>query len=78
MKLHNYPLQKLEKNLAMDYKIPILKTITYRILGSLTSMTIAYATTNDYMVGVAVGSADLIIKPIIYYIHELLWQKKNP
>lgn len=61
----------------MDYKIPILKTITYRILGSLTSMIIAYATTKDFAVGVAIGSADLILKPIIYYIHELLWQKKN-
>jgi len=61
----------------MDYKVPILKTITYRILGSLTSMVIAYATTKDFAVGVAIGSADLILKPIIYYIHELLWQKKN-
>jgi uncharacterized membrane protein len=62
----------------MDYKIPILKTITYRILGSLTSMVIGYATTKDFAVGIAIGSADLILKPIIYYIHELLWQKKNP
>jgi uncharacterized membrane protein len=61
----------------MDYKIPILKTITYRILGSLTSMIIGYATTKDFAIGVAIGSADLILKPIIYYIHELLWQKKN-
>ena len=61
----------------MDYKVPILKTITYRILGSLTSMVIGYATTKDFSVGVAIGSADLILKPIIYYIHELLWQKKN-
>ena len=61
----------------MDYKIPILKTITYRILGSLTSMIIGYATTKDFAIGVAIGSADLLLKPIIYYIHELLWQKKN-
>jgi len=61
----------------MDYKIPILKTITYRILGSLTSMVIGYATTKDFAIGVAIGSADLLLKPIIYYIHELLWQKKN-
>jgi uncharacterized membrane protein len=40
-------------------------------------MVIAYATTKDFAVGVAIGSADLILKPIIYYIHELLWQKKN-
>jgi len=77
MILLKFPLQKLEKNLTMDYKVPILKTITYRILGSLTSMVIGYATTKDFSVGVAIGSADLLLKPIIYYIHELLWQKKN-
>jgi uncharacterized membrane protein len=62
----------------MDYKIPILKTITYRILGSMTSMAITYAASNDFALGITIGSADLILKPIIYYIHELLWQKKNP
>jgi uncharacterized membrane protein len=40
-------------------------------------MVIGYATTKDFSVGVAIGSADLLLKPIIYYIHELLWQKKN-
>jgi uncharacterized membrane protein len=40
-------------------------------------MVIGYATTKDFAVGVAIGSADLLLKPIIYYIHELLWQKKN-
>jgi uncharacterized membrane protein len=61
----------------MDFQKPLYKTITYRILGSLTSFLIGYGTTGDFNVGVTIGSADLILKPIIYYIHELLWQKKN-
>jgi uncharacterized membrane protein len=61
----------------MDFQKPLYKTITYRILGSLTSFLIGYASTGDFNVGVTIGSADLILKPIIYYIHELLWQKKN-
>ncbi len=56
MILLKFRLQKLEKNLAMDYKIPILKTITYRILGSLTSMVIGYATTKDFAVGIAIAT----------------------
>jgi uncharacterized membrane protein len=61
----------------MDFQKPLYKTVTYRILGSLTSFLIGYGTTGDFNVGVTIGSADLILKPIIYYIHELLWQKKN-
>jgi uncharacterized membrane protein len=61
----------------MDFQKPLYKTITYRILGSLTSFLIGYGSTGDFNVGVTVGSADLLLKPIIYYIHELLWQKKN-
>ncbi|MFY8161461.1 MAG: DUF2061 domain-containing protein [Candidatus Kapaibacteriota bacterium] len=61
----------------MDFQKPLYKTITYRILGSLTSFLIGYGSTGDFNVGVTIGSADLILKPIIYYIHELLWQKKN-
>ena len=61
----------------MDFQKPLYKTITYRILGSLTSFLIGYGSTGDFNIGVTVGSADLLLKPIIYYIHELLWQKKN-
>ena len=61
----------------MDFHKPLYKTITYRILGSLTSFLIGYGSTGNFNVGVTIGSADLILKPIIYYIHELLWQKKN-
>ena len=61
----------------MDFQKPLYKTVTYRVLGSLTSFLIGYGTTGDFNVGDTIGSADLILKPIIYYIHELLWQKKN-
>lgn len=61
----------------IDIQRPILKTITYRILGSITSLGIAYLTTGSFSVGVIVGSADLIIKPIIYFFHELIWEKNK-
>lgn len=60
---------------GLDIQRPILKTITYRILGSLTSMTIGYLTTNDFTIGVIVGSADLLVKPVIYFLHEIIWEK---
>jgi uncharacterized membrane protein len=41
----------------------ILKTISYRILGTLTTVIIAYS----------VG--ELVLKPVIYFLHERLWYK---
>jgi uncharacterized membrane protein len=53
----------------------IAKTISYRILGSATSFILAYLATNDYKVGIGVGMGDLLIKPMIYFIHERIWRK---
>jgi uncharacterized membrane protein len=53
----------------------ILKTISYRFLGTLTTVVAAY------YIGVPIGTAsllgigELIIKPIIYFIHERVWYK---
>jgi uncharacterized membrane protein len=53
----------------------IAKTISYRILGSATSFILAYLATNDYKVGIGVGMGDLLIKPMIYFLHERIWRK---
>ena len=53
----------------------IVKTISYRILGSATSFILAYLATNDYKVGIGVGMGDLLIKPMIYFLKERIWRK---
>ncbi len=58
----------------IDKKL-ILKTITYRMLGSMTSMCIGFFATKSFTIGVSIGAADLLVKPIIYYFHELLWRR---
>jgi len=47
----------------------ILKTISYRIIGSLTTVIIAL------MIGIPIGLGELTIKPIIYFLHERLWYR---
>ena len=53
----------------------ITKTITYRIFGTLTSFAIGYVVSGDYKVGLSVGIGDLLIKPLVYFIHERVWRK---
>jgi uncharacterized membrane protein len=59
----------------MRIKIPILKTITYRVLGTLTTYCIAYFASGSVQIGMAVGLTDLVIKPLLYLLHEIVWQK---
>jgi uncharacterized membrane protein len=58
-----------------DLKIHILKTITYRILGTLVTILSAYFLGATIQVSALLGLGELILKPIIYFIHERIWFK---
>lgn len=53
----------------------ILKTISYRILGTLTTVTIAYSLGASLEVSSMLGVGELVLKPIIYFLHERFWYK---
>jgi uncharacterized membrane protein len=53
----------------------ILKTISYRILGTLTTVTIAYSLGASLKVSSMLGVGELVLKPVIYFLHERLWYK---
>ena len=59
----------------VNLKISLYKTVTYRLCGSATSAAITYLVTGDIKVSSAIGVGDLLLKPIIYFIHELIWQR---
>ena len=52
------------------------KTITWRIIATTTSITIAYTITGSIGIGFTIGLAETIIKSILYYLHEKYWEKK--
>jgi len=53
----------------------ILKTISYRFLGTLTTVTVAYSLGASIEVSSLLGIGEILIKPIIYFIHERVWYK---
>ena len=53
----------------------IAKTISYRILSTLIGFIIMWWVSGSIKVGAAFGVAELIYKPIQYYIHERIWYK---
>ncbi len=54
-------------------KRTIAKTITWRILASLTTFIIAWILTGDILIGASIGSLEAIAKIFLYYFHERIW-----
>ena len=53
----------------------IVKTISYRIVSTLIGFLLMWLISGSIKVGAAFGIAELVYKPIQYYIHERVWYK---
>jgi uncharacterized membrane protein len=53
----------------------ILKTISYRILGTITTFSVSYVLTGSVKIASTLGVTELLIKPIVYFLHERVWYK---
>jgi uncharacterized membrane protein len=62
-------------SIGIDKKRHIAKTISYRVLSTLIGFLIMWAISGSIKVGAAFGVAEIVYKPIQYYIHERIWYK---
>ena len=53
----------------------VLKAITYRIIGTLTTGLLAYAITGNFRVSLTLVALEPLVKTLVYYAHERLWQQ---
>lgn len=53
----------------------ILKTVSYRILGTLTTVFTAYTLGVSLELSSLLGIGELMIKPTLYFFHERIWYK---
>lgn len=59
----------------IEVKRHLAKTISYRILGTLTTIIIGYILTGNLVLSSSLGIIELGIKPLIYFIHERMWYR---
>ena len=52
----------------------ILKAFTWRVVASITTISVAYFVTGDISTAGIVGIFDFFIKLLLYYFHERIWQ----
>jgi len=55
----------------------LIKTITWRILGTLDTMLIVWIITGNPITRLKIGFAEVITKLILYYLHEKMWYRLN-
>ena len=61
--------------MLVERKRHIAKTISYRILSTMIGFLLMWWISGSIKVGTAFGVAELVYKPIQYYIHERIWYK---
>ena len=59
----------------VSYKRHLAKTISYRIISTLIGILVMWWISGSIKIGAAFGVAELVYKPIQYYIHERIWYK---
>lgn len=61
--------------MIVEKKRHIAKTISYRVISTCIGFLVMWAATDSVKFGAAFSIAELVWKPIQYYIHERVWYR---
>jgi uncharacterized membrane protein len=53
----------------------ILKSVSWRIVGTLDTILISFIITGKVTVALSIGTVEVITKTVLYYFHERLWAR---
>ena len=62
-------------NKQVSRKRHILKTITWRALGTIDTILLSWFISGNAAIGFSIGGAELFTKMILYYAHERIWYR---
>jgi len=51
----------------------VVKSLSYRVFGSLGTSAVAWVLTRKLSISLAVGALDTVVKLCLYYLHERAW-----
>ena len=55
----------------------IAKTFSWRLIGTLDTMLLAWIISRNPLIGLKIGFAEVVTKMLLYYFHERVWYKIN-
>jgi len=53
----------------------VVKSISWRILATLTTITLVYIFIGDFTIAISVGGIEVFLKMVVYFLHERAWDK---
>jgi len=53
----------------------LIKTFSWRAVGSLTTLIVAWIVTGNPLTGFKIGLVETLTKMILYYVHEKMWYR---
>ena len=53
----------------------IIKSLSWRLLATLTTILIVYIFVGDTKIALTIGGIEVFLKMLVYFIHERLWEK---
>ena len=56
-------------------KKSVLKTVSWRILGSMDTLLIAFILTSQVKTALSISAVEVMSKTVLYYVHERLWSR---
>ncbi len=65
----NYREDKLSESPARS----ILKSVSWRVLGTIDTIIISWVVTGEVSVAFSIGSIELVTKMVLYFFHERIW-----
>lgn len=62
-----------KKNKGDNHLFSLLKSISWRVIGTLDTMLIAYFVTGKLHMAVSIGFVEVFTKLTLFYLHERAW-----
>lgn len=61
--------------MSPDKQRHILKTLTWRMIGTIDTIVLGWIITGNLKTGMTIGGIEVVTKMILYYLHERFWYK---
>ena len=58
-----------------SHRRSIVKALSWRVVALLITASVAWTITGSLRFGVIIGGIDTVIKLVVYYFHERLWNR---
>jgi len=67
--------RSLKSKLGETHTRTVIKAISWRVIASMTTMTIIYVLTREWVLTLGAGLVEASSKMLFYYVHERAWGK---